>query len=779
MGVRKESTMIHRLVLALFAASTLLGLCPHIASADGMILPDLASANYMVVRYHDVKVDINDTFAVTRVEQEFYNPHDYAVTGQYVFPVPPGAAVTGFQATFDGRQASVIRQNGADSNIMLYDLVARRHDPSLLQYADWETLTFDINLPARSSRKMTLSYQEILPPSGGMLHYRYVLSTERYASLPLERASITLNIANSRGIGSVYSSSHNVTTSYPVQGHAKVTWEAFDTQPLNDFHLFITPAEGGFGGGFLTGSQNDTGHFIFMFAPERTDRRLETLPKDIVFAIDRSGSMAGEKIQQAQDALHFILDQLNANDRFSIVGFDDVFSTVADTLLPVNHANLTAAHAFVSRLYDRNGTDIEGALQVALGIMKDSESRVGASRMIVFLTDGLPTEGVTDPQRIIELVTHANRSGEARLHVFGVGYDVNTHLLDQLASNNGGSVTYVQPGENLEAVMSGFYERIAYPVLTDVTVEFDGITVSDLYPQQLPDLFESSTLLLTGRYQGDEQGTATITIHGNANGERHTYTYTVKLGDLENSAFVPGLWATRRIGHLLDIIRLEGESASLVEEVRAQGMRYGLITPYTTFIITAQAEGAASAENMALYGNTSELNRASGQTTIQARVQNQSYQQATQVDLARGANVLNNNGQTMVQMINQTIDLNLLRDYQSMDQAVTDTWLKTNFKVDRQVIFGSDTYFTLAADPLARAFLQSGNNVLFMFKGEIIEIRDDDQPFASQADDTSIESPGPAPAYPVYESGSTFRTMDMIKIRLSRFFSSVLRFFMD
>ncbi len=682
--------------------------------------------------------------------------------------------MTGFQATFGGRQASVIRQKGADSNILLYDLVARRHDPSLLQYADWETLIFDINLPARSARKMTLSYQEILPPSGGMLHYHYVLSTERYASQPLERASITINIANTRGIGSVYSSSHNVITTYPAQGQAKVTWEAFDTQPLNDFHLYINPAEGGFGGGFLTGNQNDTSHFLFMFAPEQADRNPEALPKDIVFVIDRSGSMAGEKIQQAQSALHFILDQLNANDRFSIVGFDDVFSTVADTLLPVNPTNLTAAHSFVNRLYDRNGTDIEGALQVALGILGDSESRVGASRMVVFLTDGLPTEGVTDPQRIVETITRANRAGEARLHVFGVGYDVNTHLLDQLASNNGGSVTYVQPGENLEAVMSGFYKQIAYPVLTDVTVEFDGITVNDLYPQQLPDLFESSTLLLTGRYQGDENGTATITVRGNANGEKRTYTYSIKLGDMENSAFVPGLWATRRIGHLLDIIRVEGESASLVEEVRALGMSYGLITPYTTFIITAQAEGAASAENMALYGNTSELNRASGQTTIQARVQNQSYQQATQVDLARGANVLNNNGQTMVQMINQTIDLNLLRNQKIINQAITGDWLKANIKIDRYVTFGSDAYFTLAADPVARAFLQSANNVLFMYKGEIIEIMDDDPAFA-----VPDQVPGQAPTYQSYEPESTFSPMDILKIRLSRFFSSILRFLMD
>ena len=766
--------MLRRITLALFTVTILVGAFPQIGRADGMILPDLATANYMVVRYHDVVVDIKDTFAVTRVDQEFYNPHDYPITGHYIFPIPPGAAVTDFQATFGGQQQTIIRQNSQDSNILLYNLIAERHDPSLLQYADWETLTFEINLPARSARKMTLSYQEMLPPSGGMLHYHYVLSTERYSALPLDRASITVNIANSKGIGSIYSSSHDVIIKNMSEGHAQVKWEAFDTQPLDDFHLFISPTEGGFGSGLLTGRHNDTDHFLFMFAPERVDHQLNALDKDIVFVIDRSGSMAGEKIQQARDALHYILDQLNENDRFSIVGFDDVFNAVSDRLLPVNRDNLNDAHRFVSRLYDRNGTDIEGALQIGLQILNQSETRAGASRMIVFLTDGLPTEGITDYQQIVDLISYANQPIKARLHVFGVGYDVNTHLLDQLADQNGGSVTYVQPNENLEAVLSGFYERIATPILTDLTVEFDGITVSDLYPQHLPDLFEGSTLLLAGRYRGSRADTAIITVRGNANGVQYSSKYEVELSSKQDMAFVPGLWATRRIGHLLDVIRVEGESASLVEEVRELGLNYGLVTPYTTFIITAQTSGAASADNMALYGNTFELNRSSGQTTIQARVQNQSYQQATQVDLARGANVLNNDGQYMVQMVNQTIDLNLLRKYKQMDQAITADWISANIQVDRQVSFGSEAYFKLAADPIARAFMQSGNNVIFALKGEVIEIEDQDNAATSPAQNTLNQTPlqNFIPDYGNHTTG-------LFRIRLSRLFRSILQYFLD
>lgn len=770
--------MLKRFTLLLGILSILLSLTTQVVSADGMIMPDLASAD-INVRYHHVTVTIKDTHAITSVEQEFTNPHDYPVTGHYVFPIPPGAAVTDFRATFGGQARDVIRQNVGESNIFLFNLVAEWHDPSLLQYADWETLTFDLVLPAKSTRAMTLSYQEMLSPYGGLVHYHYVLSTERYSAMPLEQASITVNIDNSRGIGSVYSSSHDVAVAHLSDGTAQVTWESFNTNPDRDFHLYVTPAEEGFGGGFLTGNHQNTDHFLFMFSPEVMKQARSAIPKDIVLIIDRSGSMAGEKILQAQEALHFIVNQLNERDRFSIVSFDDVFSTVSDTLLPVNRENLAAAHSFVSGLYDRNGTNIEGALQTGLRIFQRSEKRAGASSMIIFLTDGLPTEGVTDPQQIVDFIGYANAPIEARLHVFGVGYDVNTHLLDQLAENNGGSVTYVQPGENLESVLSGFYQSIANPVLTDITIDFTGITVSDLYPQQLPDLFANSTLMVTGQYHTQGKHTATITVKGNADGESCVYTYQIDLSKQDNTSFVPGLWATRRIGHLLDIIRVEGERAALVEEVRELGLSYGLVTPYTTFVIAAQVEGAASAENMALYGNASELNRSSGQITIQARVQNQSYQQATQVALARGANVINNNGQNLVQTTNQAIDLNLLRKYKNMDQVITDEWITGNIHVDRHITFGSDAYFKLAADPVARSFMQSDNNVLFIHMGEVIQVKDrEDAPDHSpETNDASQQVPGSSSIE--LDNRYVFRTRDIVKYRIASFFEKILRLFIE
>jgi Ca-activated chloride channel family protein len=722
---------MRKIILVLFV--TLLGSTLSISPtrADGMIIPETLSPDYLVVRYHQVTVNIKDGHAVTRVEQEFYNPHPAPVGGRYTFPVPPDAILSNFKATVDGQPQAVTRQNQAQTNAVLFDTIARRRDPSLLQYADWETLAFDINLPAGGSRQMILEYEEVLAPSGGLYHYHYVLSTERYTAQPLDEVSITVNLESSAGLGSLYSSSHTVTTERLEAGRARVTWKAENVQPTEDFDLFFSPADGGFGGGLLTGQRDGQNHFLFTFAPDTEAFQENILPKDIIFVIDCSGSMGGEKIEQARNALHFTLNQLNPNDRFSIIGFDDRLAILSPSLQTVDRQTLANARRFVDSLSADGSTNLEAALQTGLAILTQSESRPGASKMVIFLTDGLPTAGITDTGLIADLVAGSNRRVEARLHVFGVGYDVNTHLLDRLAEENGGFVTYVQPGENLEVVLSDFYGRIANPVLTDLEISFEGLEVSHLYPQQLPDMFQGSSLLLTGRYRPTDSE-VTVRVRGKTGETEQAYTYQFKIDQAGNHDFVPRLWATRRVGQLLDQVRVEGESAALIEEIRGLGLSYGLVTPYTTFVIQAQTDGAASAENMSLYSNPSDLRQGSGKTTIQARVQNQMYQQTDQAGLAAGANILNKNQRSIAQVSNQNIDLALLREQQTVEGPLTPRWIEENIKIDRQVTFGSEAYFALAGDPEARPYLQSGSNVVFAYQGEIIAVRDSENPPEAQ-----------------------------------------------
>jgi Ca-activated chloride channel family protein len=692
-----------------------------LALADGMFLPEALSPDYLAVRYHHVTVRIEDGHAVTRVQQEVYNPYDFQVDVQYLFPVPPEAILSGFWAVVDGQRQQVTRQDAAVTNGALYAMVAQRRDPSLLQYADWESLAIDLVVAPGGSRQMTLEYEEVLAPSGGLYRYRYVLSTERYSAQPLEEVSVTVDLQSSSGLASLYSSTHAVTTERLGPGQARVTWEDQWIRPTEDFQLFFAPAEEGFGGGLLTGRRNGHDHFLFLFSPDVEAPRNSYLPKDIVFVMDRSGSMDGEKIEQVRSGLHFILSQLGEDDRFSIITFNDEVSMFEPVLQPVEYWALQAARRYVDQVTAGGWTDLDLALQTGLEILRRSEGRE-ASRMVVFLTDGLPTAGATDKELIARQVHAANARTEARLHVFGVGYDVNTHLLDRLAAENGGTVTYVLPDGDLESALTGFYGKIAHPVLTDLEIEFEGLQASALYPEALPDLFQGSSLLLAGRYRATGD-TATLRVRGRAGNERREYVYTFDLSRANDRDFVPRLWATRRVGVLLDQVRVEGESQALADEIQELGLAYGLVTPYTTFVIEGQAEGAASEANMALYGSA-ELNQAWGQTTVQARVQNQAYQQADQANLASGANVVNQGQRSLAQVGSQNVDLTLLQGQKAPSEPISLEWIERNVGIDRTVRFGSQEYFALAEDPDARTFLQSGPNVVFAYQGQVIAIQD-------------------------------------------------------
>jgi Ca-activated chloride channel family protein len=714
----EDTTMFKYVILILVLALALS------VSADGMIMPEEVTQDYVGVRYHHVTVTIDGIHAVTEVEQEFYNPYLLPVTGRYLFPVAPDMLVTDFQVTLGGVQQSAVRQDAATTNRILYDMVAQRRDPSLLQYIDWETLALDINLPAHGSHIMMLRYEEVLTPDNESFHYRYIMSTERYSVQPLESASITVRIRDSE-VTNLYS------PTYPIvirsgNGVIEARWTGQNVNPSQDFDLFFTTANDGFGGMFLTGTHQDQPYFLFLFSPEMDAEPGSALPKDIVFVIDRSGSMGGEKILQAQGALRQILGQLNSNDRFSIVGFDDVISVFSANLQPVNEDSITEAYGFVDELTARNSTDIGAALQTGLEIMTRSETRASATEMIVFLTDGLPTAGLIDDASIMQLVEQHNREHTVRIHAFGVGYDVNTHLLDRLAAENGGVVTYVQPGENLETVLGRFYAQIANPVLTDIHITFDGVEAADLFPQAIPDMFQGSSLVLAGRYQPSADRVA-VRVQGNAGDVEREYVYQFDLGETGDHDFVSRLWATRRIGYLLDVVRVEGETEAVRSEIQILGFNHGIVTPYTTFIISPQTDGAASSANMSLYSRQDELNQVSGSTTVQARVQNQVYQNANQVYLAQGANIANIGRHNLVQVGDQYVELGLIAQQQNAQEGVTPEWIAENIHADQVIEFGSEAYMALASDPEARPLLQSGTNVLFSYHGQVILVQDGHQ----------------------------------------------------
>ncbi len=568
--------------------------------ADGIFIPsprpDIPGPpwRWLAIVYHHVAVTIENGVATTRVDQAFRNDGRFPVEGTYIFPVPSGAVIQKFTLWVDGEPVvgDVLPADEA-REVYLADLREAR-DPALLEYVGQGAFRARIfPIEPGETRRIALEYAELLAPEAGLVRDRYPLAPERFSARPLEE--VRVEVFAGRPLGSVDSPTHAVTVSREVPTSARALYEEKDVLPDRDFILYHSLAGEGVGLDLLAYKpEDDDGFFLVLITPP-TERDLAPLPKDLVLVIDRSGSMEGEKMVQARDAAAFILERLAPEDRFAVIAFDHEILDLTPGLVPADPASVSAAVGEVRRLAARGMTNIHESLLRAMDWLKPADR----PQYVLFLTDGLPTAGETGTDTIVCDVTAANGAG-ARLFVFGVGYDVNTHLLDLLAENNRGSTAYVTPGESLELALSVFYTKIAEPALADLALRVEGVGVDDLYPARLPDLFYGSQLAVFGRYTGS--GPATFILAGKRGPEDLLLTYPVEFPAVASGASgLPRLWAARKIGHLLNLIRLgektEDELKPLIIELAT---KYGIATPYTSFLVREEERPTVAPDPRAL-----------------------------------------------------------------------------------------------------------------------------------------------------------------------------------
>ncbi len=572
--------------------------------ADGVILPDHPEHGWLSIVYHDVEVTIRDGVVTTHVDQLFRNGTGRDVEGRYVFPLPPGAVVSSFTMWVDGEALEARILDADEARAIYEDYVRRAIDPALLEYIGRDTLSARIfPIPAGGERRIEITYSELLSAESGTYRYRYPLDTERFSARPLERVTISVDLRTTAPLSAAYSPTHALGVVRTSEDAATGLFEANNVLPTQDFLLYYSVSVDAIGTTLLTYRvPGEDGFFLLIVTPPELLAAAAAIPKDLVVILDSSGSMSGRKIEQAKEALRFILENLNPDDRFAVISFSDYSSALQTHLVPVSEANVAQAAAWVSRIEAESGTNIDDALSLGFSLFETNER----PRFLVFLTDGEPTVGEVDPVTIAEHAVAANVT-DARVFVFGVGNNVNTVLLDQLAQENRGTTTYVLPGENLEVALSIFYRKIASPVLADTVLAIDDADAGgssdafDIYPTALPDIFRGTQLLVLGRFRGE--GEARITVSGNAGGGATAYsTLQAFPGVSLESTFLPRLWAGRKISYLLNQIRLYGESDELIDTVVALSRRYGIITSYTSFLVDADvgsAEEAADAVRQA------------------------------------------------------------------------------------------------------------------------------------------------------------------------------------
>src|SRR6266699_2290829 len=451
-------------------------------------------------------------------------------------------------------------------------------DPARLEYAGRDLFKVRIfPIEPRSRKPIKISYTELLRSDAGTVTYLYPLSTEKFSARPIKNLSMKIELKSAEPLASIYSPSHKVEIKRDGPNRAVIGYESKDEKPDTDFQLVYSSDTRDVGLRLITYKPDgDDGYFLLLAAPMVSN---ETRPaaKDVVFVVDTSGSMAGAKLQQAQKALRFCVENLNGEDRFEIVRFSAEAEPLFGKLVDADSEHRKRASNFIADLKPIGGTAIADALEAALKARTEKTER---PFVIIFLTDGLPTVGTRNPD---EIVADVKKAGDARIFSFGIGSDVNTQLLDQIAEGTRAFSQYVLANEDLEVKVSSFYTRIKEPVLTNVRFEFGGgIRTSKLYPSQLPDLFKGDQLVLTGRYSVAGEVEAKLT--GMANGREQTFNYKVKFND-SSSDYVARLWATRRVGFLLDEIRIHGETNELRDEATDLARRYGIVTPYTAYLI--------------------------------------------------------------------------------------------------------------------------------------------------------------------------------------------------
>ncbi len=583
-------------ILFLLIALTALFAAPIPALADGVIIPEPPvcldcpvppppprETPYLTVQNHHVTVTIDRQVATTRVEQVFRNDSQWSLEGTYIFPLPENAAINQFSMWVDGQKVEGQLYTKNEARRIYNDIVRRRLDPALLEYIGRDLFQASIfPIDPGDTRKVVIEYSQILPADGGLVKYVYPLSTEKFSANPLEDVSVTVKIRSDDPIKAVYSPSHPVSIDRPDDYRATVGWEARDVRPNTDFALYYSVSPQDLGLNLLSYKTGDEdGFFTMLIAPSiRAD---EIVDKDVVLVLDTSGSMEGEKMAQAQDALNFVLNHLNPNDRFNIVAFSTGVRAFSNGLEPVSA--VPDAERFVENLRAEGSTDINRALLEAMASLPDDSARPA---IIIFLTDGLPTSGVTEPDQILAGITQAAPKN-VRIFPFGVGDDVDTFLLDSLARELRGASAYVRPGERVDEAVSGFYAKVSTPVLADVELLVDGVTIADTYPYPLPDIFAGTQLVVTGRYP--RGGAATVTLKGTVNGRTQEFRYDDLTFARDGGAeFIPRLWATRKIGYLLNQIRLHGENAEAIDQIVKLSIRYGIITPYTSFLVEEPAD---------------------------------------------------------------------------------------------------------------------------------------------------------------------------------------------
>ncbi len=737
-------TTLMRLLLMFSVCSAL----ATIASGQGVIVPGpchrcpvppgrpIVLPRALPIKSIKIDTKISSQVATTHVEQIFRNDTPATLEGTYLFPIPESASIAEF-AIWDGDRRLVGEVRTREEARRIYDdIVRRQRDPGLLEYAGKDLFQASIfPIPPHSDKKLEIIYTQVVRAEGGTVSYRYPLGTGRQLT-QIGSVAGRIEIEGREPVRNVYSPTHVIDVKRSSDRRSLVSFESERGKEPQDFQLFYTISKEDFGLTLLTHREaGKHGYFLLMISPKDDWTDQEYSAKDVVFVVDTSGSMAEEgKMEKARGALLYGVRILRPQDRFNIISFAGEEHLMEAGLIAADEKGRARGEAFVKALKPVGGTNINQSLLASL--RQFSETDRERPKMLVFMTDGLPTVDETNVTKIIDNVRKASKPG-VRLFTFGVGYDVNTALLDKLAAENGGVADYVEPKEDLEVKVSNFFSKVNYPVLTDLQIDMGGAQTDLIYPRGIPDVFRGSQVTLIGRYtNAADLKSIQLKLTGRAGGTSRTYTYTNQSFPLRSDAndYLPRLWATRRVGWLMEQVRSNGEQKELRDEIVDLGTRYGIVTPYTSYLalendasrqittnMAPQTRRAATGGDFSALGSANRAPAPSGAlqevvTVTGADAIQQSKSAREQQDVIR---VKDNTRKDAVRRVET-------KTFYLIDDVWTDSEFKAESSLpETKLVFGSEEYFALLKQhPKLGSYFALGQRVLVVFEGRVYRVTD-------------------------------------------------------
>ncbi|MBB1405377.1 marine proteobacterial sortase target protein [Pseudoalteromonas sp. SG44-5] len=599
-----------------------------------------AQAGPAIILKSDANMTLTGLINHVVVKQTYQNQNPFAVNARYVFPLPDESAVHAMtmrigervikgqidkkvaaekkyaEAKQAGKQAALVRQQRANMFITNVANIAPGEQVIIeLEYQeiiDYSSGTFTVRFPGTITPRYHVTQGEIdinkesQKPTNSLPHgwLSPVYSTQKNDDKPSSQFNLNLDIDVGLELVDINSKFHNVNIQNTAFGQYSI--ELNEQNALNrDFVLEFKPlqkeqAQAAF---FTEQFENGERYGLAMLMPP-ADNFIATqrLARETVFVVDTSGSMHGQSMEQAKNALFYALSLLDSNDSFNIIGFDNVVTLMSDKPLVASGFNLRRAERFIYGLQADGGTEIQGALDAVL----DGSQFDGFVRQVIFLTDG----SVSNEDALFKSIQA--KLGDSRLFTVGIGSAPNSFFMRRAADVGKGSFTFIGSTSEVQPKMQQLFDKLAHPAITNLALSDENGNSLDFWPSPLPDLYFNEPIMVAIKLNN----TSNVILNGQTAQGPISINLNTQAGS--NAKGIAKLWARQKIKSLL----LYNSQNAVKDEVQQLALTHQLLSPFTAFIAIEQtqinpiAEQTANATNAVPQGMAMRLPQTDGQSKV-------------------------------------------------------------------------------------------------------------------------------------------------------------------